>query len=211
MSRQLLHWRGRVGTKGFKALNSLPPVPSRGAVASSWNDWFSRNWNTWLDTATTSSTSVHTLKKRRCRPSHEAAYTRLYGISLHVIIHMARLFWPYCGNLLFYSRGSGMCKTLKVEGPASSHIRLTNGCGWGPWCLPLGPGGGLGGRAPGSFWVLVILKAKGSQFQWVISHSIWKILCTFPLPSYAFPVMLWFNIWVPSGTLQSQEILQKQI
>ena len=37
---------GRV--PGTKALNPTPPVPSRGhAVAASYKDWFSRNWNTW--------------------------------------------------------------------------------------------------------------------------------------------------------------------
>ena len=51
--------------------------PKAGAVAASWKDWLSRNWNRLpvLDMATPSSTSEHALKRRRFRSTQEAAYT----------------------------------------------------------------------------------------------------------------------------------------
>ena len=58
---------------------------------------------------------------------------------------------------LKHSTGSGMCKTLKVEVPSSSHIPLT----------PKGLAGGPGGRAPWGFWV------------WSSFKSQTKRICTF--------------------------------
>ena len=61
MLRQLLHWRGRV--PGTKALNPPPPVPSREQLQQVWKIVSAGIEVPGLDTATTSSTSVHALKK----------------------------------------------------------------------------------------------------------------------------------------------------
>ena len=63
MFRQLLHWRGRV--PGTKALNRPLPVPSRGQLQQVWKIVPAGIEVPGLDTATTSSSSVHALKKRR--------------------------------------------------------------------------------------------------------------------------------------------------
>ena len=59
-----------------------------------------------------------------------------------------------------------MCKTLKVEVPARAHIPLT----------PRGLAGVQGGRAPGSFWVFIILKPNEADF---------SKIAPFPLPFYS--------------------------
>ena len=65
MSRQLLHWRGRV--PGTKALKPPPPIPSRDSCSKLERLIQQEFEIPGLDTATTSGTSVHALKKSRLK------------------------------------------------------------------------------------------------------------------------------------------------
>ena len=80
MSKQFLHWRGMVS--GTKAINPPPPVPSRGQLQQAGKTDSAGIKIPGLDMATTSSTCVHALKKRRLQIKQEMAYTRPWNFTL---------------------------------------------------------------------------------------------------------------------------------
>ena len=93
------------------------------------------------------------------------------------------IFFNHC----FKSTCSGMCKDLKAaKGPATSHRPIASyspTSGWDLGARPQGAWPGVRGGVPGSFLVLVILKAKRSQFQRLVVHLIsYSVSCALGCP-----------------------------
>ena len=139
MSKQLLHWRGRVPKT--KALNPPPLVLSQGQLQQVGKTDSAGTEIPWLDMASTSNTSVHALKKccLQIKPG-SGLYTAMEFHTLTIVNiilsnelpqknYVECMSGKYSFSVFFASFGNSTLGTKKfLGGFKTSRVQISNNC-----------------------------------------------------------------------------------